>query len=338
MPIEYLVPAEISFPDQIRRVAVVNNTGELPGRIKDDSGFDSLLLTKTDGLIERYMLHGDPKVTTESLAESIAAEKYFDMVIICDSALQTGKVSKSESGLSRDEVSKLTTDLDVDMLISLEQIPIYAQRSVMLLPGEGFLGNVDAIVYPSINLYLPNRNTPLLTINSSDSIFWEGIERTKQEARALISDKELIAEASDFAGTVPVKYMTPQWRSAQRFYFSNGSPQMRDAGFFAQKNEWNKALPIWQSVYEQQSSRSKLRAASNIALYYEMTDDPDKAYEWGQIALELARVADKVSDDNIKQKAHTDYAYISHNLSEWTKRREHFMKLKVQMERFNNDF
>ena len=108
MPIDYLVPAEVSFPSELRRVAIVNNMSETPENklIKSDS-------SKKDGEIARDVVYynGDAKIATESLAESIAQGNYFEEVIICDSALRANDKSARESTLSQEEVKELKEKL-----------------------------------------------------------------------------------------------------------------------------------------------------------------------------------------------------------------------------------
>lgn len=336
--IDYLVPAEISFPQQIKRVGIVNNVSALPGRERAYDGLDSIVLVKSEGLIEKYTLNGDPRIATESLSEALAAESYFDEVIIYDMPLQSGG-DKSAPHLSKAEVEELIEELDVDMLISLEEIHIKVHRVVHPLDNIGFLGSVDAKVFPKISLYVPQRSTPFMMINGNDSIFWEDIERSKTDARTkIVPDRQLISEASDFAGGIPVKYITPRWNTASRYLYSGGSSQMRDATFFTQKREWDKALPIWQTIFEQQKGKKKLRAASNISLYYEINDDLEKAYEWGQKALELAKISDRITEKDTVMTDITDYARIWYNQLDLVERRDQFMKLKMQMDRFKNDF
>ena len=87
IPIDYLQPADLSFPPQLRKVAIVNNTSDAP---------DNKLITETEKIKEGTPLisratayaNGDPKTATESLAEEIAQQNYFDEVVICDSALR----------------------------------------------------------------------------------------------------------------------------------------------------------------------------------------------------------------------------------------------------------
>jgi len=340
LPIDYLVPADISFPAQIKKVAIINNVSESPGRIKEDSALDSILLIQTKGYLERYTLNGDPQIAIESLAESVASENYFNEVVICDSALHVSGAPKSEPHLNKSVINNLTSQLDVDMLIVLEQLQIKVQRQVFPMGEMGFLGNIDAKVYPRVSLYIPNRNTPLVLINGNDSIFWEEWGSTLLNARTKIApDEQLITEASDFAGTIPIKYITPHWKTANRYIFINGSPEMRDAAFLLQNEDWEKALPIWEKAYHKYKGKKKARAASNISFYYEIKDDLDKAEEWGKKALDLMKVVDKIEGDVDSSKILSmDHAYIYHNQLDLAERRTKFSALKMQMDRFNDDF
>ncbi|NDV82392.1 DUF6340 family protein [Bacteroides sp. 51] len=339
IPIDYLVPADISFPSQIKRVAIVNNVSEPLGRIHTET--DSILLDKTNGFFERYRVNGDPRITTESLAEAVAAENYFNEVVVCDSALQVSGATQKEATLNKKDVNELIKTLDVDMLIALEEIQIIVQKQVYPMGEMGFLGNTDAKVYPKVNLYIPNRHSPLVMINGSDSIFWEGLANSVSNARTkVISDEQLINEASDFAGTIPTKYMTPHWNTVNRYYFANGSSEMRDAAFFIQSNNWDKAFTLWERAYETQKGKKKARIASNISLYYEMKDDLEKAEEWGKEAIKLIKVANNITEDSVLSEAHLsgDLGYIYYNQVDLSKRKESFAKLKMQMDRFNDDF
>jgi hypothetical protein len=188
-------------------------------------------------------------------------------------------------------------------------------------------------------LYIASRNSPLVVINGNDSIFWEDIELTLTAARTkFVPDGQLIAEASGFAGTIPVKYMTPHWKTVSRIFYNNGSPEMRDAAFLVQGKHWDKAFALWETFFKKAKGIKKARAASNISLYYEMKDDLEKAHEWGEKALELARVADKIPEDENMINLSNDYVRIRYNQSILKERRSNFAMLKMQMSRFSDDF
>ena len=79
-----------------------------------------------------------------------------------------------------------------------------------------YYGTVDAKVYPTVSVYLPNRGTPMVTVNSKDSIFWEEAGNGPFVQSHLISEEDVIKQASEFAGTIPVKKLLPYWKTASR--------------------------------------------------------------------------------------------------------------------------
>lgn len=333
IPIDYLVPADVSFPSQIRRVGIVNNV----------SDFSDTQLVETDTVLRpneiarkvTYYL-GDAQAATESLAEAIAAENYFDLVAINDSALRASDINPRENTLSQTEIQELTEDMDVDMIIAFESLLIRSTRLVQFLPDLGmFWGTVDAKVFPSLKVYIPTRTIPLLAVNAQDSIFWEDLRYTESHLKAsgVISDEDLVKEASVFAGTVPVKHIIPSWTSDDRYIYSGGSADMRDAAIYARENSWDKAYELWYRIYESNKGKKKMRAAFNIALSYEMRDDMEQAYEWAEKALLLAKEIEKVTDIS-KIADSSNYKFIANYLLKLSVRKENASKLMMQMDRF----
>ena len=139
--------------------------------------------------------------------------------------LRANDMIPRESTLSKSEVESLTESLNVDFLIALENIQIRSLRKIEYLREWGvYAGTIDVKVYPTVKVYLPNRNGPMVTINTNDSIFWDYAAPSIAQAGAgLISETEMLKEASEFAGTVPVKYMLPHWKTASRYLFTSGS-------------------------------------------------------------------------------------------------------------------
>ena len=126
IPIEYMMPAEINFPPELRRVAIVNNTSSVP----DNKWIESDRSRKDDEIARAVAYNnGDAKIAAESLAEAIANENYFDEVIICDSALRANDKFAREETLTQEEVKELTENLDVDFLISLENLQLKATKN-----------------------------------------------------------------------------------------------------------------------------------------------------------------------------------------------------------------
>lgn len=339
LSIDYMLPAEVSFPPTLKRVAIVNNMPEVP---------DNKLIVseeaekKEENEIARLTnyYNGDARLTTEALAEALANENYFEEVVICDSALRSKDITPRESTLSREEASKLIQDLDVDFLIALENIQMRSTRKISYLRDWGaFYGTVDVKVYPTVKIYLPNRKGPMVTINNNDSIFWEEMGNGEASVRArLINENDLIKQASEFAGTVPVKRLLPHWKTANRYLFQGGSVNMRDAAVYAKEGNWAEAVQLWKKNFEAKKGKQKMYSAYNIAMGYEMQDSIDTATEWAlkaqQIAREISKV-DKKEKDEISDSTISYYILISLYVDELQERKEGLTRLKAQMNRFN---
>lgn len=342
LSIDYMLPAEVSFPADLKRVGIVNNMPATP---------DNKLITsdtrkgKAETEIARRTdyYNGDARITTESLAKAVADANYFDLVVICDSALRSQDITPRESTLSQTEVRQLTDELGVDFLLSLENIQLSSLRRVSYLPDwQVYYGTVDAKVYPTVKVYLPTRSTPMVTVTPTDSIFWEATGSSDTQIFAkLIPEKDMIEQASEFAGSVPVKYLIPYWTTATRYLFTGGTVNMRDAAVYVKEKDWPAAIELWKVEYEHKKGKSKMYAAYNIALGYEMQDSISQAYDWALKAQKIAEQVDdigKKSSQGLYASDIPNYLMTSAYVNELKIRREGLTRLKVQMNRNNDDF
>ncbi|MBQ8502533.1 MAG: tetratricopeptide repeat protein [Bacteroides sp.] len=326
LSIDYMLPAEVSFPESLKRVAVVNN---MPARS----------MQNTENADTCYY-QGDALIAIEALAETLAAENYFEEVVVCDSALCTTDSCMQETTLSMEKSDLLIQELDVDFLIALEELPIQVIREIKYIPEiKLFQGTTDAKTFPVVKVYLPHRKAPMVTVCCNDSIFWKENFFTQNYTRnRLIGEEEVIKQASDFAGTLPVKHLLPTWNTASRYLFSGGSVNMRDAIVCAREGDWEQAIRLWEPIFHKKKGKQKMYAAYNIALGYEMQDSISTAYEWAVEAQKIAKQIDKVDDMNINQRVNSYYApnYVMTNIyvAELKKRLEGLARLNMQMNRF----
>ena len=343
LSIDYMQPARISFPDELKRVGIVNNVPEnLPNLLARQ--FTDAPDTEADGLSRKTTYYnGTPALAIESLAQAIADEQYFEQVIICDSALRAADTQLRAGGLSLEEINQLCSDLGVDVLISLEALQMREVREVGYIPEFGVFGGQVAVnVRPTINLYLPGRDTPVTTVNASDSIYWDEVGGSYNNVRnRLISEQEMVKQASDFAGTVPVKSLLPHWTTTERTYFTNGNIKMRDGVVYAREGQWDKAAELWQQAYNSsKSAKKQCYAAYNLALAYEMQDNIEEALKWITTALEKAATADKVhlteAEDAYTSGRNPVRFMLTHAYyKELEKRHANIALLKAQLNRFS---
>ena len=288
--IDYRVPAEVSFPSSFRRVGIVNNIPE--------QGVDSAQVMRSADGGQVLLSQGKGALAAEALAQTLAEANHFEEVIICDSALRVRDSVPRTEGLSVEEVLSLTQELGADFLVSMENIHILTRRKVTHFPDMGiYQGTVDALVSPMVRIYTPGRKAAMATLHPVDSIYWESVSPTLGAAmERLLPDSEVQNQASDFAGEMVVKLLLPYWKSAPRSYYIGSGVAMRDAAVCIHEGDWDKAVELWQQSYRSRKAKTRMQAAYNIALGYEMQDSIQTALEWARKAQELAKQVEKVDE------------------------------------------
>ena len=261
---ERLQAADVSYPDQVRTVGVINYAPQ------DKQERDSIL----------GLWNGDGMVTVESLAREIAATDYFNQVVVCDSALRPVGMGNEEI-LPMSQADSLIQALGVDMLFAVEQVRIELKEGslfhtelMMDVPA------VDGVITPLVRAYVSGRNAPLFSISKTDTICWV--------VSPELTFGQIMQEASDFAATLPVNYLLPHWKEMNRYYFDGGNMEMRDAGVYVREQNWEEASALWQKLHDGRKGKVKMRAAYNLALNYELQGDYERAKEYLDTALSLA--------------------------------------------------
>lgn len=261
---ERLQAADVSYPDQVRTVGVINYAPQ------DKQERDSIL----------GLWNGDGKVTVESLAREIAATDYFNQVVVCDSALRPVGMGDEEI-LPMSQADSLIQALGVDMLFAVEQVRIELKEG-SLFHTELMVDvpAVDGVITPLVRAYVSGRNAPLFSISKTDTICWV--------VSPELTFGQIVQEASDFAATLPVSYLLPHWKEMNRYYFDGGNMEMRDAGVYIREQNWEGAAALWQKLHDGRKGKVKMRAAYNLALNYELQGDYERAKEYLDTALSLA--------------------------------------------------
>lgn len=302
---DQLSPATISFPERVRNVAVVNNMPVIPEAKRT-------ILTLGE-------MNGNGKKSAEMLASALADSKYFNQVMICDSALNETDLAKRRT-LSSQEVMQIAEELDADIVFSLDLVNIQTERDEIFYPGlQGSWSVIKAKITPVLSLYIPGREEPMNVITKTDSLQWD--------ASMAPSDRQMQEEAASFSAYMLTQMLVPYWQQAERLYYDGGCVEMRDAAVCVRENDWQGAYDLWHSLYEQtRSKKLKVRSAINLALASEMQGDVMQAEKW------LKEVEDKIvpgSDEDVVWKFYA---------GQLAKRIKEFPHLNSQMSRFGNNF
>ncbi len=300
---DQLHPSEVTFPEQVRTIAVVNHSPAIPSPKKS--------------LLTLGKLEGDGKVFAETLAGGLADSRYFNQVIISDSVLTQERTGGEL--IPQAVVDSLSQVLGADMILSVDQIQLLTAKKEIYYPGFVPLTAFDLKIRPVVRAYVPSRLMPVMTLAKVDSLLWD--------FSPTLSDYDVVKEGSNHAAYTLVNQLVPHWGNADRIYFDGGNPDMRDAAVSLREGDWQEAGRIWTNLYDSvKKGKLKSRAAFNMALACEIQGQMDEANAW----IEKAKTS--ASPGSEEERAATFYAAI---LQERTK---DFLKLNLQMRRFGNNF
>ena len=302
---DQLYPASITYPEQVTQVAVVNN---LPSAAAPDS------VKLTLGVLE-----GNGKAAAEILAGALADSRYFNQVLICDSALCAPEEPLyADHRLQPAEVEMLCQQLGADLLFAVERVRVQTSRQELLYPGFPLpLSMVEAKVTPLVRIYSPQRTTPLATLAQTDSLYWE--------LDPSLTDARVVKEGTAGAFANLLNKLVPHWAPATRLYYEGGAVEMRDAAVCLRENNWPEARALWTKLYEsRKKGRLKMKAAFNVALAWEMEGELKQAKAW------LGKAEACASSDAADREMLRAYARL---LDE---KEKHLPQLDLQMQRFEH--
>ena len=258
---ERLEAGDINYPESVRRVGVVNNMPYF-----DFAGLDGTVLPP---------LEGNGKVAADTLANLLAAADYFDNVVICDSMLQGVNASFSEPyALSYVQADSLMQVMGVDVLFSLDRV------KVDLSLWNGYRG-VKAVVTPVLVAYIPGREIPWFAVSCKDSIAFD-----RNDSMTL---GKIQKDASAYSAYMLVDHLLPSWKMVERSYYISGGVEMRDANVYMMAENWEDAFRLWKEAYDTGKGKKKMMAAYNLAVYYEAHDETERAVEYLEEAMTLAK-------------------------------------------------
>ncbi len=322
--IDYLNPAKINFPKELKKVGIVN-------AVVSDYTTQK---TKPKWEKNKALLLGDAALLTESLAEHLAEANYFDEVVIYDSIIRLGEENAESQPLTTEEVNNLVDLLQVDFLISVEDIILNAEMNEYLI-SEFIISQLEVETKASMKAYLPNRVSHIFKDQITDTLYWD----LNDPANFYMKEKQLVEEASIFAGERLASRLAPQWKTAERLLYIDGNKTLREANKLIKKNQWESAFDLWNDFYNSSDNvKNKMKAALNIAVYYEMKDNFEKAISWATLATDLAYEVDEVQDRTPNQ-IYGSYHYIpiKSYLDVLKKRADSSVQLEQQMNRFNDE-
>lgn len=280
--IEVFNPSEVTFPDHVTKLLVVNNAVPQAPYV----GSECLLF----GVVQDTCLaYADSALfeATRSLGEAIVDADFYDDVLLYNKPTRTDKSFLSDVKLTAEQVEELCLETGADAVISFDRLLFNSRRSIVARQNDFYEGLTEVGIAGVVRAYLPYRQNAIVSVVMSDSV------RLKEHAIGLESLKstsydDLLKIAGGYIGKLAAYNFIPFWTNDVRFYYTSADSRWKEAVAFIVANKWEQSAEKWQAIYErEQSGKKKAKAANNLALCTEISGDFEKACEWAVRSRDL---------------------------------------------------
>ena len=314
--IETYNPAEVTFPENVAKVLIVNNAVPQP----EDAGYE-------------YTLQGERQDTCKAkadsalfdacrtLGEAIVEASYFNDVLLYHDAVRKDNQAFLDTKLTQGQVASLCDETGADAVISIDRLLFDMKKSVGTL-GEGYvMGMIDVQMAGVIRSYVPDREAPLATVHMKDSIYWaESADYMPILDKVLPSPENALRGAGKYRSWIrycPLRRMlcvgpvNISGRRSTLILFLIGRRRLvgtlpewvhvGKASAYAANEKWDMAEDRWSGLYRgTENWKSRAKAASNLALCHEMRGALKEAYEWAHKSYDLFKRNNGDNDKSTK--------------------------------------
>ena len=302
--------ASITFPQDMRRVLIVNNAVA-----QQDVPFNS----------DYHQLPDSITISADSttydfcrtLGETIAGFAGFDDVRLLEDGLRKDQQPLSAQVMTQDDVKRLCDEHETDVVISLDRLLFQLKEyNEYYAYGMDMFAVVDVAMEGVVRVYLQNRTGPLTTIELTDTTTTPAyaltVEQKDIHSHEIVfsSDKTdlLRVSAKMLADDARIHFM-PYWNEDVRWYYVASGSRWKEASAYASSERWDKALEIWRTLYDRTPSwKQKARLASNIALGMELTGDLNEALNYAEQSHRL--LSGHLTADNPTVERHERYVSV----------------------------
>lgn len=293
--IETYNPAEITFPKSVSKVLIVNNAVPQPA----NAGYT-------------YTLYGVRQDTARaeadsalfdachSLGKTIMDNAFFEDVLLYHDETRKDNKYLTDEKLTQGAIDKLCDETGADAVISFDRLVFLMDKDVRAFSGNFVSGTIDVKINGVVRSYLPGREGPLATVYMEDSIAWsEAVDNMEILKQYLPSPDEALRAAGQYIGTKVTPNFVPHWEKESRWFFKGEGARWKEATAYATADKWEEAAVRWRQIYGNSSKwKEQAKAASNLALIYEMNTELEKAFDWASKSYNL-----------FKKKKGDDYNY-----------------------------
>ncbi len=270
-----LRPAQVQYHRAYPNVIVVNNSiapnSKENSRFIDANGKQYRIDFSTDSI---------PYLMAMSLGTLLHDSYTFNNVevLLPDSNEITGI-----EGINTQQKTKWQEIAPNDVHIVINAIRPMATMSIIPLDGL-FCSELVIASVAQLQCIIPGKEDIYLTVN--DTLYCSAYGETPEIAQMYLPDfNECIEEAVVSLSQQALPLLAHHQSIVERCIFITGHPAMKDAFRYWENNQHLEASYIWKYVYNLADNKGRrAKAAANLAVYYELNDNYEKALKYAQEA------------------------------------------------------
>lgn len=284
--IQVLIPADISVPQHIQKVAIVNRS--LPA--KEDKAKNII-----EGLLTGESIYADKEGSENcilGLTNQLNSGPRFSASFLSGAELKGTGTREFPYPLEWEKVDALCKSVNAEALIILETFDsdnsIHKYTKVTKKTVENKEINVtDYYADLTINVnagwrIYDNVNKRIVDEQSfMDTKRFTGKGITQDKALDNLPNKRnAINQAGVFAGSQFAKRISPTWVNASRKYYKGKEDDFKKAKKYVEMNDWDEAIALWKPMTENPEKKIGGRACYNMGVACEMKGEFEVAIEW----------------------------------------------------------
>jgi hypothetical protein len=272
--IQVMDPATVSLPLSVQKLDFMNRTVYPRLLYPDTARWTDEEFTILDTLMNNWIFHG--------IKSSMDESPLYDF-----ESIRIVQVRRSDTAgllipLEKSILQKLKNVSKADAIISLEY---YFIKDSMRMWRNLELGYYEA--YMGLNtitlwrIYDLNNDTILDEVALNEITEWFTDDETYiGAANKLPEAVDGVREAAFKAGEAYGLRISPSWLETQRFFYTSGGIEMRQAAGMVYSGDWYGAAELWRKLAYGEHEKTAARACFNMALFYEMEDQLILALDW----------------------------------------------------------
>ncbi|MDX2415623.1 MAG: DUF6340 family protein [Bacteroidales bacterium] len=132
---------------------------------------------------------------------------------------------------------------------------------------------------------IAGQTKPLDSYTYNDTLYF--VNQDKFPKIKYLSNLEMLLEGFKVVGQSFGIRNVPVWNKVSRIVFTGKNEDLRKAGKFTDKGDWESALKIWEENLSSENKKLAAKCAHNLAVYYELGDDINQALDYAKKANDL---------------------------------------------------